>query len=126
MAKTAERVVFVYGSLLRGEANHGRLAGARFVGPATTAPHYELVDLGEYPAMIVGGATAVIGELYAVDTNMLRRLDRFEGHPGSYRRCRILMADGAGAEAYLARADQVTDRRRVLSGDWRGDRGRKR
>lgn len=62
-----DAVVFVYGSLLRGEPNHPLLAAAEFLGPAVTLPEFTLVDLGAFPGLIAGGATVVTGELFAVD-----------------------------------------------------------
>lgn len=119
--------MFVYGSLLAGEPNHGVLAGAELVGPAVTAPAFELFDLGAYPALVAGGTRSVVGEVYAVDAAVLRRLDALEGHPGFYRRARIaLELGGRTAEAYLLRAEQVVGRRVVASGDWRGYRRERR
>ncbi|MEZ4299723.1 MAG: gamma-glutamylcyclotransferase family protein, partial [Polyangiaceae bacterium] len=70
-------LLFVYGSLLRGEDNHAVLAGARFVATARTAPRYTLVDLGPYPALVPGGETEVSGELFEVGPALLTELDDF-------------------------------------------------
>lgn len=117
-SRSQEHLVFVYGSLRRGEYNHRLLAGARFVEEARTPPRFELVDLGSYPALIEGGAMAVVGEVYAVNEPMLRRLDRLEGHPEYYQRRRIRLASGREVEAYLMDAAAVAHRPRVASGDW--------
>ncbi len=111
--------VFVYGTLLRGEPNHGFLARAEWVGVARTRAEFELVDLGYFPAMIPHGETAISGEVYSTDEATLRRLDRLEGHPEFYTRTRIQLADGNAAEAYLLREDQVQGGRPIVSGDWR-------
>ena len=126
MTGTRRRRVFVYGSLLAGEPNHGVLAGAELVGPALTAPAFELFDLGAYPALVAGGTRAVAGEVYLVDAAVLRRLDALEGHPGFYRRTRITLEDDRRTEAYLLRPDQVVERRVVTSGDWRSYRKERR
>lgn len=127
MTGTRRRRVFVYGTLLAGEPNHGVLAGAELVGPAVTAPAFELFDLGAYPALVAGGTRAVAGEVYAVDAAVLRRLDALEAHPAFYRRARIaLELGGRMAEAYLLRPDQVVGRRVVVSGDWRSYRRERR
>ena len=44
--------LFVYGSLKRGGRHHDELAGAVFLGPATTVPGYRLEPLGEYLALV--------------------------------------------------------------------------
>jgi gamma-glutamylaminecyclotransferase len=113
-----EHLVFVYGSLRRGEYNHGLLVRARFIEEARTPPCFELVDLGAFPAMIEGGAVAVIGEVYTVNPSTLRRLDELEGHPHLYQRCRIRLASGREVETYLMDAVAVAHRPRIPSGDW--------
>lgn len=110
--------VFVYGTLLSGEPNHPVLAGAAFLGPATTAPAFRLVNLGPYPALVADGATAVEGELYEVDDAGLARLDWLEGYPGLYDRREIVLEAGT-AIAYLMRPEQVAGMPRIASGRWR-------
>jgi gamma-glutamylcyclotransferase (GGCT)/AIG2-like uncharacterized protein YtfP len=92
-------LLFVYGSLQRGECNHGELQGTRFVGEVRTASRYGLCVLGHYPALAVRGARAVAGELYEVDARTLHDLDTFEG--AAYRRDWVALADGRRAQAYF-------------------------
>lgn len=110
-------LVFVYGTLLRGEVNHGLLEGADFVGEHRTEPRFTLVRLGAYPGLISGGRTAVSGELYRVDHAGLKALDRLEDYPRLYDR-RLLATRFGPAWAYLYRGS-VRDRRPIPSGDWR-------
>src|SRR5216684_3618538 len=60
-------VLFVNGTLMRGEPLHGNLAGAKFLGSATTAPRYRLFSVHDvHPAMLrqtSGPGAAVKGEL---------------------------------------------------------------
>lgn len=82
----ASNLVFVYGTLKKGYANHGLLEGAEFLGEATSKDaRWNLVDLGPFPAMTYGH-TAVRGEVYAIDSSHLRALDRLEGYPQYYDR----------------------------------------
>ncbi len=112
-------LVFVYGTLRRGEPNHHRLLNrARFVGEARTEPKYELMDLGPFPALVAGGATAVLGEVYTVDARVLADLDRLEGHPRFYHRTAIRLDDGVVVQVYLMPGDRVAGRPRIVSGDW--------
>lgn len=111
--------VFVYGTLLRGEPNHGLLAGGQHMGEARTRAAFELVDLGYFPAMIAQGNTAVLGEVYAIDEATLRKLDRLEGHPQFYIRTTIELEHGAEVQAYLLPAHQARGKRRILSGNWK-------
>ena len=64
--------VFVYGTLLRGEVNHHLLAGARFLGTHRTAPCFSLVLLGAYPGAVRVGDTALVGEVFRLDTAGLK------------------------------------------------------
>jgi len=111
--------IFTYGTLLRGELNHALLAGSRLVGPARTEPRFELVSLGPYPSMIVGGETAVVGEIYEVNLETLAALDRLECCPDLYRRVPIRLEDGGEVLAYLMERAQVAGMPRIPGGDWR-------
>lgn len=117
--RAAGRTLFVYGSLLRGERNHGRMEGAALLREATTEAAFDLVDLGPYPAMVRGGGTRVRGELYAVPAAMLGALDAFEDHPRLYRRSRIRLEDGSRVEAYLFPERLAASFPRIPSGSWR-------
>jgi gamma-glutamylcyclotransferase (GGCT)/AIG2-like uncharacterized protein YtfP len=115
--------VFVYGTLLRGEANHGLLAGAALLGPHRTAPGYTLYSLGAYPGLVTGGGTAVNGEVYRVDDGGLALLDRLEDYPRLYGR-RLIVTSYGRAWVYLYRGS-IRDRPVLASGDWRDhSRGR--
>ncbi len=98
MMETRARV-FVYGTLRAGEPNHYLLDHHDLVTHARTEAAFELVSLGTFPAMIAGGATAVVGEVYEIDPVTLAALDRLEGHPRFYQRSAIR-------------------RTRIPSGDW--------
>jgi gamma-glutamylaminecyclotransferase len=99
--------LFVYGTLMRGEHHHGTLAGARFVGTASTLPRFALSLVDYYPAMSRGGECVVSGELYEVAPGMLAALDLLEDVPALYLRERIALADGSDAEAYVLPAERL-------------------
>jgi gamma-glutamylcyclotransferase (GGCT)/AIG2-like uncharacterized protein YtfP len=92
--------LFVYGSLKRGFKHHGLMQRGLWVGRAST-PGYRLVLLAEYPALVRGGAGAVLGELYYVDRPLLAELDAFEECPTLYQRQWVGLDDGRQAFAYL-------------------------
>ena len=117
--------LLVYGTLLRGEPNHRRMAGARFVREARTDARLTLVDLGFFPALREGGTTSVIGELYEVTPEHLGALDRFEGVPRLYERVSIRLANGETTEAYVQRGASHRTRDIIASGDWRAHRKEK-
>lgn len=119
-----EKLVFVYGTLKRGGANHHFLAEQKFVGEARTAPGFRLFDLGGYPGMVAqpDDRDGIGGEVWAVDTAALVRLDALEGlAQGLYRREAIPLlppfAD-RGIEGYIY--NRSTEGHREVDGTWRG------
>ncbi|XP_016059329.1 PREDICTED: gamma-glutamylaminecyclotransferase [Miniopterus natalensis] len=99
LARMAE--VFVYGTLKQGQPNHKVLldrtnGSATFQGRGHTVEPYPLVIAGEHniPHMLnlSGRGHCVVGEIYAVDEQMLRFLDEFEGCPDMYQRTQVRVA----------------------------------
>ncbi len=126
MSEAAMTRVFVYGTLQRGDGNHRVIEAASYLGEARTAPAFTLVSLGPFPALVAGGITTVLGEVYEVDAGMLAQLDRLEGCPRFYQRHPIVLDDGTRVEAYLQRVEQVQGRSKVASGNWRDYRKERR
>jgi gamma-glutamylcyclotransferase (GGCT)/AIG2-like uncharacterized protein YtfP len=121
-AQTKEpELVFVYGSLMRGRANHRQMAGCRFAGKAILQG-LALFDLGPFPMAIASGEPSHLlhGELYRMDSAQLAALDRFEGAPRLYERLRWPLADGRRVWIYLGRPQQVRFVNRLGDGIWRG------
>ena len=120
--RDGRRTVFVYGTLRVGESNHHLLCDAHGVAyrvaTTRTAPRYTLLDLGRYPALVEGGSTAVVGELYRVAPAALAALDLLEGHPDLYERRPVWLADGASAEAYLLPGGRAAGGIPLPGGDW--------
>jgi|1048.fasta_scaffold06383_4 gamma-glutamylcyclotransferase (GGCT)/AIG2-like uncharacterized protein YtfP len=112
-------LVLVYGTLKRGQANHHRLEGCRWLGPARL-PGLALHDLGPFPmAVPCPEPDAVLqGELVAVGVERLAALDRFEGAPRLYERQRHRLHDGRPVWVYVGRPHQVRYVRRIPSGQW--------
>jgi gamma-glutamylcyclotransferase (GGCT)/AIG2-like uncharacterized protein YtfP len=117
-------VVFVYGTLKKGNRNAGRLDGSIPLGTASTPARFSLFCLGYAPGMVTGGSTAVRGECYVVTGETLATLDAFEGHPWKYRRTLLPLTLDDGTElyawVYLLRRDYVAaDGGRIVpSGAW--------
>jgi gamma-glutamylcyclotransferase (GGCT)/AIG2-like uncharacterized protein YtfP len=109
--------VFVYGTLMRGEVNHGLLAGAALLGPHRTAPCFGLLRVGAYPGAVRGGRGAIRGEVYRIDSAGLRRLDHLEEYPKLYDR-QLIPTPYGRAWIYLYRGPRV-DRPTIVGGDWR-------
>jgi gamma-glutamylcyclotransferase (GGCT)/AIG2-like uncharacterized protein YtfP len=101
-------IVFVYGSLKRGYALHHLLRSAQYLGTACTQPLYRLFDLGSYPGLVEWPEGLPIhGELYAVTSQNLQRLDEAEGvAEGLYARRPVLLQS---AESIAPPAQQQPD-----------------
>jgi gamma-glutamylcyclotransferase (GGCT)/AIG2-like uncharacterized protein YtfP len=95
-------LIFVYGTLMSDQPMHGLLGDAELVSRIRTAPRYELVHLGPYPALLRGGATSVRGELYRVPSTALPALDEYEGD--QYERTEIELEDGSACQAWVLKA----------------------
>lgn len=102
MSDAAKTVLFVYGTLKRGERNYFRLADQEFLGEVVTAPKYRVIDLGPHPGLIRDDANglAIHGELFAVDAKCLAELDAFEEVPGPFVRELIEVAGHKEVWAY--------------------------
>lgn len=82
-------LLFTYGTLMRHEQNHYLLDGAKFLTVAKTKPQYRLLSIeGNYPfpALMEGGTSEVMGEIYEVPVEARDMMDRIEGHPNNYCR----------------------------------------
>lgn len=114
-------LLFVYGSLKRGMANHPQLQQAVWVGCARLEG-LALYDLGPFPMVIACSepGSAIEGELYQVNAALLERLDRFEGAPRLYQRELHRLSSGEAVWVYVGRAQQVRHVKRLSSGCWQG------
>ena len=111
-------LVFVYGTLLSGEANHHLLKGATFCGTHTTIPKFRMLHLGSYPGVVSNGSHAIHGEIYEIDKRILKQLDRLEDYPILYDRKRIQTPWGrTWIYLYLGERDGYAV---IPSGSWRG------
>jgi len=113
-------LVFVYGTLKRGETNHHWLEGASWQGEAELGG-VVLHDLGPFPMAVIGEGIAE-GEVYAVERSIFARLDELEGYPRLYDRQLLTLRDGRRAWVYLGRPRQVRHAPVVGDGLWRPDR----
>lgn len=118
---THPHLVFVYGSLMHGYANHDLLvrAGAEFVGEEGLSHGYTMVDVGMYPGILNSGTQAISGELYRVDDETLAELDILEGAPTLYERKRVRTESGLRAWVYILRPEHARGLAMVPGGSWR-------
>lgn len=91
--------MFVNGQAMSGGSLNDALAGAEFVGPATTATRYRFYSVrDEFPGLdpVDTGGAAVLGELYRVSYAMLRD-QLLPREPPELELGIIELADGSGS-----------------------------
>ena len=95
-----QRKVFVYGTLMSGEKNHGYLENGTFLGK-TVIEGYDMYDVGWYPAIIAGDGL-IVGELYHVPKVDMPSIDSLEGEGGIYiKKCERIFIDGNATFAFV-------------------------
>lgn len=109
--------VFVYGTLKYGGSNHHLLSRSRLLGRCHTPACYRMLDLGDYPGIVEGGATAISGEVYEVSPATLEKLDELEDYPLLYTRKLITTPWGESWIYILNEADPSHPP--VEGGHWR-------
>ncbi len=104
--------IFVYGTLKAGFPNHDEmLMGERFLGAYTTVEKFPLVITGPWYSPVIfpepGRGHCVTGEVYEVNENKLKGLDKFEyvHLPAGFRRYELDVVSNTGemlrVEAYM-------------------------
>lgn len=100
---TDAKVIFICGSALRGQPDHGNLQSATFLKAAQTAPKYRLhsVKDGWHPGIyeVESGGISIPGELYEMTLEQYTYLESNEP-PHMYPHS-IELADGGHAIAFL-------------------------
>lgn len=115
-------LVSVYGSLRSGMGNHHYyLSNSNYKGTFPTEPEYTLHSLSAYPGLKLNGNTSVVMEVYEVDEDTLKNLNRLEGYrPGEkasfYDRIEINTPWGK-AFTYIY-VNELSKDSIVESGDW--------
>ena len=78
-----KRLVFVYGTLKRGQGNHRVMGQSKFLQTFVTEAKFTMYSNGGFPYVCEGGETAISGELFEVNTEEdSRRINRLEGYNG--------------------------------------------
>ena len=113
-----ETLVFVYGSLKFGYGNDHILDDSKFVGEFVTDDDYTMYDLGAFPAILKDGDTAIHGELYNVNSDVLNSLDALEGVPTFYHREMVETSHGKAIIYVLSDTGCVENCDIVISGVW--------
>ena len=109
--------VAVYGSLRKGLHNHCVLEDSPLLGTFVSKPEWTMLSLGSFPALVPGGDTPIVMEVYEVDPEVFASLDMLEGYPSFYDRETIETPMGDAWVYFLADAEGYGNTI-VPSGDW--------
>lgn len=102
-ATSATKQVFICGSALRGQPDHGNLGEATFIRAANTQPLYRLhaAQEGWHPAIyqVAEGGISIPGEVYELTLEQFEHLTATE--PPHMYPSDVVLEDGAIATAFL-------------------------
>ena len=118
--------IAVYGTLRIGGRLNYHLDGSRHIGMARTVAPYKMISHNDgYPELLeLPGACPVVVDLYEVDGETLKCLDRIERHPYWYCRKQVTIQSSDGkailgqAWIYFMQRQPRTDAKVVENGDW--------
>ena len=88
-----QHTLFVYGTLKRNYSNSYLLQTAQYLGEGRTQEQYAMYVQGIPYVLKTEQRYCIHGELYAISTETLKRLDALEGHPDWYRREQVAIVD---------------------------------
>lgn len=144
-AQLPARHVFVYGTLRRGDDNDITclLPSPRFVGDAVISG--VMYHLGSYPGVVLGHGSAVsgvmagapsgnvIGEVYAIEPELERKLDEIEmifpqQRDEYFKRHIRVSVDAQSLSCVVYEINPLYAKKKpvIASGDWVKDRGARR
>ncbi|MEL6139159.1 MAG: gamma-glutamylcyclotransferase [Cyanobacteria bacterium J06628_6] len=113
MTENASKVVFICGSALRGQPDHGNLQSATFLGEARTTADYRLhsVKDGWHPGIykVESGGVSIPGELYELTAEQYDYLVSTEP-PNMYPES-VMLKDGGSAIAMLYPQELIEEHR---------------
>lgn len=101
--------MFLNGTAMSGQPDHGAIAGARYLGPARTAPYYRFFTARDaFPGLfpVTSGGASIEGELYEVPEDMLYR-SLMPEEPAELELGTVLLDDGQVVNAMHLQAERI-------------------
>lgn len=119
------RRLFLNGTAMSGQKDHGAIAGAAFVGPVRTAPRYRFFAVrDEFPGLfpVAEGGCSIEGELYEVSEETLFD-SLLPGEPAELELSEIELDDGQTVNAMELRPERLVAGDKIVDiadlGGWR-------
>lgn len=111
-----KQLVAVYGSLKSGFHNHRLLEKSKKVGEQQVEG-WEMYSLGGFPAVVPSSNfnDKVSVEVYSVDDETFKNLDRLEGYPHFYDRIKVKTQQG---DAWMYYFQYPPNDNKVEDGNW--------
>lgn len=100
--------VFVYGSLKNGFGNNRLLHKSELVCSTKTKDKWRMNSLGGFPGVLRDKVGYVSGEMYKVDEDTLKSLDRLESNGHFYLREEVELEGDKTAWMYVLMNEQGT------------------
>lgn len=111
--------VAVYGSLREGLHNHQVLGDSPLLGNDKLSS-FSMYSLGSYPFVVPDAQSKEIQvEVYDVEPNVFKALDRLEGYPSFYDRKEVNTAHGKAWIYFMASDNNYVNSPEVENGDWK-------
>ena len=120
-------LVFVYGTLLSGEPNNKHYLGNSERMGNEVVSGFTMISVGNFPACIQNpnSEVSILGEVWKIDEETLKRLDYLEGYPHFYNRVEVDTFAGK-AWMYCFPETKLNDSVHVISsGSWKEFVGKK-
>lgn len=113
--------IAVYGTLRRGFSNYGYLLGDQeFLGEETVSLPYKMVSLGGFPGLVASEENHdVVIEVFKIDEEAARSVDRLESYPRFYNRTEIVTSFDVAWIYYLNNPEGYNSNKEVPGGDWK-------
>ncbi len=114
--------IFVYGTLMAGESNHGLISSQKCEGEGFICC-YDLYDLGYFPGIKPSSHPehVVHGEVYLVDDRTLEKVNQLEGEGSLYllQNAEVNMGDRTVTAGVYVYNHNCEMNRRIQSGYWK-------
>lgn len=123
----SKHTVAVYGSLRQGLGNHRLLAHVPEFKEGKTVQPFIMYSMGGFPAIVDGGDSGVVVEVYEVDDDTLQRLNQLEGYSGEYgyqgfydrKVVDVELDSGDEVQAHIYYFHEAPNNSVVDTGDWK-------
>ncbi len=111
--------IAVYGSLRKGFGNNRLIADSEQLTTEVVKIPYKMVSLGGFPGLVpVKEPQDITIEVWNVDDQTYRNVERLEGYPHFYQKDTIQTSEG-DADVYVLLSGEFANYAAIEGGDWK-------